>query len=229
MPPDGSNLPATDVPAKKRWWPLLLVIIVVMLGLAVVIILRPGRDACDPMAYDGICVEDRGNPTILDASPLEGEPEGGNTIEINGEHFGPGVRVWFGDIESPRVSVINNIRIRALVPPGGYPHLVDIKVARGDGTKAVLTGGYRYEEENDVKAITPESGPVSGGTEVTIHGEGFAPETRVSIGGEKFQVPEYVNDTTIRVKTPPHEAGTVVVNVRTGEDELTIDDGFTYQ
>ena len=60
--------------------------------------------------------------------------------------------------------------------------------------------------------ISPATGPVSGGTEVTITGEGFLPGATVEIGGEASSV-EVVSETELRAVTPAHAAGSEPVVV----------------
>jgi hypothetical protein len=184
---------------------------------------------CNPMDYAGTCVEDSGNPRILDAAPAEGDPAGGNAIEINGKHFGPGIQVWFGDQPATQVKVINSVRVKAVVPAGGTPHLVDISISRNNGPKAVLPGGYRYDKAMVVDSVTPLSGPAAGGTKVVIRGQGFAPDTRVDFGGAASQIAEYQGPATIIATTTPHQPGPAVINIRTGEDEQTYPGAFTYK
>jgi hypothetical protein len=116
---------------------------------------------CNPMDYAGTCVEDSGNPRILDAAPAEGDPAGGNAIEINGKHFGPGIQVWFGDQPATQVKVINSVRVKAVVPAGGKAIEINgkhfgpgIQVWFGDqpATQVKVINSVR------VKAVVPAGG-----------------------------------------------------------------------
>ena len=68
-------------------------------------------------------------------------------------------------------------------------------------------------------ALDPDSGPTTGGTEVTVTGTGFVPgETTVTIGGNTIPADEVdVDDdgTSLTFLTPPHVPGTVDVTVTT--------------
>ncbi|MHB8330290.1 MAG: IPT/TIG domain-containing protein [Acidimicrobiales bacterium] len=81
-----------------------------------------------------------------------------------------------------------------------------------------------------VGAVTPEVGPVAGGTWVTITGTGLTGVTVVHFG----QVPAtgviVVSGTELRARTPAHLAGTVDVLVTSpaGMSAATTSDRFTY-
>ena len=63
-----------------------------------------------------------------------------------------------------------------------------------------------------VSEVDPASGPVSGGTEVTITGSGFLAGATVDIGGEASSA-EVISETEIKAVTPAHEAGSEQVVV----------------
>ncbi len=71
-----------------------------------------------------------------------------------------------------------------------------------------------------VSEVDPASGPVSGGTEVTITGSGFLVGATVDIGGEASSV-EVISETEIKAVTPAHEAGSeqIVVSDLYGSSE----------
>ena len=57
-----------------------------------------------------------------------------------------------------------------------------------------------------ITGVSPSSGPVTGGTTVTIHGSGFLPGARAFFGG--IEVPaQVINSTTIDAVTPEHLPG----------------------
>lgn len=89
-----------------------------------------------------------------------------------------------------------------------------------------------------ITAISPISGPVSGGTSVVIMGErlglppGFACllpcPAKVTFDGVLAELKDE-KDSALLVSTPPHEAGTVDVTVTTGDGRtVTARNAFTY-
>ncbi len=81
-----------------------------------------------------------------------------------------------------------------------------------------------------VTAVSPISGPVSGGTTVTITGTNFATGATVSFGQATATKTVVVNSTTITATTPAHAAATLNVTVTNkGGDNGTLPGSFTYQ
>jgi hypothetical protein len=80
-----------------------------------------------------------------------------------------------------------------------------------------------------VVEIYPTSGPVAGGTALTIAGSGFTGATAVTIGGTAATGRSVVNDGCITCTSPAHTAGAANVAVTTPEGTNTLTGAFTYQ
>ena len=79
-----------------------------------------------------------------------------------------------------------------------------------------------------VSTVTPSSGPVSGGTAVTISGSGFATGATVTFGGTNASA-TVQGSTTINVVAPGHTSGTVnVVVTNPGGQSGTLTNGYVY-
>ncbi len=76
--------------------------------------------------------------------------------------------------------------------------------------------------------IDPDSGPIAGGTAVTITGTDFITGATVTIGGNPATDIEVINSTTITATTPAGSAGARDVVVTTSYGVGTLTDGFTY-
>lgn len=80
-----------------------------------------------------------------------------------------------------------------------------------------------------VQALSPATGPATGGTVVTITGSGFVANTTVTFGGATASVTSATSSTLI-VVTPARTAGTVSVVVRNPDGQKGVAaSGFTYQ
>lgn len=85
-------------------------------------------------------------------------------------------------------------------------------------TGATTSGGNNgngTQTGNLLLGITPTRGPSSGGTEVTLTGRDFVSGTTVTFGGVAGTDIRVVATDTILVKTPPHPAGLVDVEIVT--------------
>jgi len=165
---------------------------------------------------------------VLGVNPPRGSFAGGGLALISGNGFGGNARVWFGDVELARTAIvpIDPQRIQVTVPPG-HTGAVDVGVQNGadDSTFAVLTGGYSYDEFY----AEPDSGPTSGGTQITLHGDGtrWNDATEVTIDQKPCVVNEVVSKTELRCTTPAGTPGSKPIRVSTSVD-VDVLDAFVY-
>ena len=81
-----------------------------------------------------------------------------------------------------------------------------------------------------VTSVSPNSGPVAGGTSVTITGTNFAVVASATFGGVAATNVVVVNSTTMTATTPAHAAGAVdvVVQACAFSNSAPLPNGFTY-
>ncbi|HXQ61388.1 MAG TPA: IPT/TIG domain-containing protein [Acidimicrobiales bacterium] len=81
-----------------------------------------------------------------------------------------------------------------------------------------------------VSEVTPNTGPTTGGTSVTITGSGFTPGSEVDFAGVSATGITYMSANTLTATSPPGTAGTVDVIVTTTSGSSTPNpaDQFTY-
>jgi hypothetical protein len=79
-----------------------------------------------------------------------------------------------------------------------------------------------------IVAITPTSGPSTGGTAVTLTGTGFTGADLVAIGGEPVANLVVVNDTTVTGTTAPNYPGLKYVTLQNPVGTSILWDSFTY-
>jgi hypothetical protein len=79
-----------------------------------------------------------------------------------------------------------------------------------------------------VSRISPNSGPTSGGTTVTIAGRNFGAGAMVTFGGVAATNVTVVNSTTITATTPAGSVGAVTVTVTVSGQSGKLSSGFTY-
>ncbi|MCM3876005.1 MAG: IPT/TIG domain-containing protein, partial [Thermoanaerobaculia bacterium] len=99
-------------------------------------------------------------------------------------------------------------------PAGGG---VVFRLTLGPGPSPTVTG------------VSPASGPVSGGTVVTISGTDFQPGSSVSFGGAAASGVTYLSATTIHALAPVHAAGPVAVIVTNPDLQAgSLSSAYTY-
>lgn len=155
-------------------------------------------------------------PFTTDIGPESGETVGGETVVILGHNFTGATSVKFGATEATSFNVISENRIHA-VAPAHSAGLVNISVTTPLGTTASdATNEYEYGTGPPfVATVSPTSGPVSGGTEVTITGTRFTGTTDVEFDGTPADSFIEVSDSVITAVTPAHSSDTTTVVVTT--------------
>jgi hypothetical protein len=196
------------------------------------------------------------SPTITSVTPNLGRPAGGDTVRITGTNFRGPVRVFF---RLPNQAVATEVTVAAstettidVITPGvnvgtGQQVVADIIVITQAGTtsenRVERTGAFTFRSERLTPvafSITPNSGPVIGGTRVTIIGEGFQEPVQVLFGTAearvvKVEFREIIVDTPAGRDTPADGAGAVTgavdVTVRNlnSQTTTTLTDGFNYK
>jgi hypothetical protein len=161
-------------------------------------------------------------------SPEQGPQAGGNTVTLVGSGFTEGTRVLIGGTSSPTVTRLSSTELRAVVPRGSLADRVDVRVY-GGGEGSFLRRAYRYVEDTRITGLAPLTGPLAGGTQVVLTGQGFEGTTGVLFGGLPAAAFQVESPTRLTATAPPGtRLGAVDVRVLTPRDEWTARGGFTY-
>ncbi|RIK40061.1 MAG: hypothetical protein DCC58_14445 [Chloroflexi bacterium] len=170
-------------------------------------------------------------PTITGVSPTSGPTTGNTDVTLSGTNFETGAIVRFGANAATNVSV-SPTTITARTPVG-TAGTVDVSVSMPSGATATLPGGYTYTAVPTapvVSGVSPNSGPTTGGTTVTVTGSGFSGTTQVRFG--TTNAPNYTvdSDEQITVISPSRSSGTVNIRVTNsvGVSPATAPSQYTY-
>jgi hypothetical protein len=175
----------------------------------------------DKYTYTGVA------PTVTSVSPSSGPVSGGGSVTITGTNLSGATGVVFGGNPSPNFAG-GNSQISASVPAGAVG-TVDITVTTTGGASTATAGDqYTYVGAPTVTAVSPRSGPSSGGQSLTVTGTGFGPGATVTVGGTLAGAVNVVSATQLTVTTPSHLAGTVDVTVTTGGGTTATSAGDRY-
>jgi hypothetical protein len=169
-------------------------------------------------------------PVVVLVSPLVGPAAGGTAVTITGSGFTGATAVTIGGTAATSFTVDSDTTISATTPAGG-PGPAAVSVTTPAGTSAV-PGLFTYLPLPPlppvVLLVAPLTGPVTGGTAVTITGTGFTGATAVEFDGVPATSFTVDSDTTISATTPAHAAGPVGVSVTTPAGSSVVPGLFTY-
>jgi hypothetical protein len=165
-------------------------------------------------------------PAVTSVNPAGGPVVGGTAVEIKGVRFTGATQVKFGSTGAASFTVISKSLITATSPAG--TGAVDVTVTTPSGTSA--TGpADRFTYGPNVTGVSPNRGPASGGTSVTVTGSDLSAATAVmfgSTGAASFKVNSQSSITAVA----PEGTGTVDVTVSDAEATSPVSsaDQFSY-
>ena len=116
-------------------------------------------------------------PTVTAVSPTSGPATGGNTVTITGTDFVDVIGIDFGgENPAPPFTVINPTTIVATAPSGalGTIDVSVLNIVGGSGSTPADQYTYTSPPVPAVTGVSPASGPITGGTTVTITGTGLS-------------------------------------------------------
>lgn len=170
-------------------------------------------------------------PVLSKVSPAIGAPSTSSLITLEGSEFVPGATVTVGGQPCTDVKVLTDqsltCRTSASLGLGTY----QVVVTNIDGQTASLATGYSVVNAPVVTSVTPDNGPTSGGTIITITGQNFYDEASVQIGTSPCNDITVVNTTTITCKTGASNLGSFPITVRNVDQRTGVSTGniFTFR
>jgi len=173
-------------------------------------------------------------PAITSINPAFGPPEGGTRVTITGANFteSEDTGITFDGIPAAAVNVISDSMITLTAPPHAAGAAA-VRVVNRQGAVALASGFTYFVAGSGTSApaltkIFPTSGSTRGGTEVTLIGGSFTPETSVSFGSQSAKV-AFINANTLRVTAPSaNVAGTIDVLAKNGGATAVLTSAFNY-
>jgi len=170
-------------------------------------------------------------PTVTSILPVSGSIAGGTIVTISGTGFLSNLSVKFGGVSATNVSATST-SITATTPAHAAGK-VDVVVTNSDSQSATLSQAFTYTLPGPtLSSVSPNTGPTTGGTPVTITGTNFQAGATVTFGALPATDVVVVNDTTITARTPLGPIGSqlaVDVSVTNpGSPSVTATGAFTY-
>ena len=165
--------------------------------------------------------------TVSSLSPNSGSTAGGTAVTITGTNFAPGATVTFGSAAATNVVVVSGTQITAKTPAGSAG-AVTVTVTNPGAAGGGLASGFTYVVVPTVSSVSPNNGPIAGGTAVTISGTNFAAGATVTFGGTAATNVVVASATQITATTPAGSVGAVTVTVTVNSQNGGLTNGFTY-
>ena len=168
--------------------------------------------------------------TVNGIKPAHGPFVGGTEAYITGTAFDKTAVVRVGGITvSGKDTTLVSPHALKVTVPAGKVGLADVEVTLpASSSKATLARGYTY----DPVYLDPASGPVAGGTLVTLHTKGMTldSKTTLTLGGKAMTGLTVLSTSAMRAQTPTSDiTGPVTLVIqRAGGAATTVEDAYTY-
>jgi hypothetical protein len=159
-------------------------------------------------------------PLITGLSPSGGPIAGGTYVTITGFGFTGTTDVLFGGKSGTALNIVNDNQITIVTPPNSQGVVpVTLMNAAGAGSSSEPSIMFQYEETPlpKLSTISPSSGPMDGGTVVTLTGSGFTGAEYVQFGEKYGIVLNVIDDSHLTVITPASPPGSVSVSIKNAQ------------
>lgn len=170
-------------------------------------------------------------PIIESISPTEGPIEGNTLVNVKGNHFREGAKLYFDDKQISVVTVVDSNTIRIRTPQWTTGSLVSLKVVNSDGKEAVKKDAYQYltPPAPELLTVNPDKGSTLGSEVVTLTGKNFASGLKVLFNNTNVVVSAVTPD-SVTIKTPKWAAEeTVDVTVMSADGQVsTLKQAYTF-
>ena len=169
-------------------------------------------------------------PRVIALSLTVGPASGGSSVTITGTGFTGATAVSFGGAAAAGFAVGSDSSITAATPVTGAG-TVKVTVTTAGGTNLPdANDQFTFVAAPVVDTVSPNSGPITGGTSVAIAGTGFTGATAVSFGGDlaAFTVNGDTSITAISPGIDGPDVQDVTVTTVGGVSAISGADQFSY-
>jgi hypothetical protein len=168
-------------------------------------------------------------PTVTAVSPASGPPTGNTVVTVSGSGFTGATAVYFGSTKVTTTITVNARATQLTVKSPAGSSSVNVRVVTPGGESAIVTADL-FTYGPTITSLSRTSGPVGGGTKVTITGTGFSTIRSVTFGTTPARSYTLKSTHQIIATSPAHAAGQVRISVTTaaGTTPATNNDLYTY-
>jgi hypothetical protein len=168
-------------------------------------------------------------PSITGISPSGGALAGGTIITISGTNFVSGIQVTINGTACDSVTYVTSTSVNCITPAGSAG-AATVVVTNVDGQSATNTTSFTYALGPAVSYVTPNLGPMGGGTSVDVIGTGFSPGATVTFGSNNAVGCTYNSALSITCPTPLSilSGGVSVTVTNPDTQSASLSTGFIY-
>jgi hypothetical protein len=173
-----------------------------------------------------VAVEPASALEITAAIPNRGDVLGGEEITLFGGGFADttGVTVNGVDVLAFEIDGTDMVHVTT---PAGQEGSATIELTTAQGSTSYTD--FSYVTPFEVSSVSPNKGPATGGTNITITGRNFEQDADVYFNGIEATNVQWTNSTTITATTPAGSSGFAEISVLQNEETAVLSDGFFFE
>ena len=174
-----------------------------------------GQTATSAFTYERVPTP----PKLIAVTPSRGPTHGGVTVVFTGDNFDEETIVRIAEVRTT-TKVLSKTEMEVLVPPRPAEGPVAIELVSGEGVVVRSEDVFYYNDQPPprITGVSPNQGPMSGNTRVSLEGEGFSQDCWVRIGRERPKSVVIKGPQLIEIVTPPCKiTGFVDIEVGTNQ------------
>jgi len=166
---------------------------------------------------------------VSSVTPNIGPLGGANTVTIQGSGFTSTTSVTFGTTPATSVTFVSATQLTAVAPAhAAGPVALTVSNSNGSDT---MTAAYTYTGKPIITSVVPSSGPLNGGTAVTISGFNLKNTNSVLFGSASATIISTATG-AVKVTSPAYPGGTnpnpAPIQITTTNGTTTAAPGFSY-
>lgn len=168
-------------------------------------------------------------PVLIGVAPSSGPAQGGTLVTVTGAYLLSGASYYLGEKPLGSLAYINQSLVTGITPPAD-PGTVDLTYVGPDGQTVKLASAYTYVPAPTLDKVSPNVGPMVGGTEVTLYGTNFQTGIKAFFGQKEANVINHKSPLILVVSTPQaSQPGAVDVSVKNPDGQVALlKQGFEY-
>ena len=167
-----------------------------------------------------------GELSLIGVRPARGPITGGTRVQLRGAGFLPDTQVELGGQPVRDVLVVSS-RVLTFFTPASSLGLADLRVQNAFGN-AELTQAFTYFQPLQPLHISPIQGPLEGGNELRLSGEGLSAETLLLFNGRALQNSRMEDGDLVGFVPPGLAAGVIDLRIADAFDQVYWRAAYTY-
>ncbi len=170
-------------------------------------------------------------PSVSALSHRSDAVAGGASVAVRGRNFSRVIAVRFGSARGTHLHVVSKRKLTVSAPRHAAGVVDVVVITKAGRSTKVRADKFTYRPPPSISAVTPSSGPIAGGTAVTIKGEHFSGIRKVLFGAAAGANLRLASSSTLVVTAPARrsvETADVTVVGAYGASRVVRADRFTW-